>query len=532
MEEKKTHFKEKIVKAAYKMQLYVSESLLIASVLLAVVIFAFFLYMRGQKLPDLASILPAEDTFAFATFSIEDYLASVDVLPEDSSFAPSKLQIPFEYYLGSTPEKLDFIDDKIGIAFVSEEPVVFFKVKSEKKALKYLETLLVPDEVLSQVDEVYSYPISHPFSFTFAGNLLAFSTQPEILQEILSDNEKVSDTENYQNLRSRLQYFSSVFFYSNLPKTRLYIAQAFAKIGLNEPGFMESLFQIFSSFGGTITMSESGWNLETFTAVDKSRIADHTFFRYDTKYEQKFLPYLPENFLFEWGGHNVKAQVFRIIDLLNNLHSSAALIFESSIKAMALEYLGEGVDLDHEIYPLLDGEYIFAMGAESNVLILELDPNENTEVHKLRDLFARTYQYKNERQVEVEVDGNKIMETQASLVPLTQTEKTYEGHPYVELKAGDKSFASIAILDDKVIFANAEKDLLDILDKMDGRTEKRSLRSLGQLLAGSDEISILHMELLPDGNILKELFKGFKNFATTRKVFDDGIFTRHSLQFK
>lgn len=532
MEDKKSNFKERFVKAIYKMQLYVSESLLIASLLLAALIFVFFIYMRSQKLPDLAAILPAEDTFAFATFSIEAYLASADSLPPESPFAVSKLQIPFEYYLGSSPEALDFVDDKIGIAFVSEEPVVFFKIKSEKKALKYLKTLLIPDEELTEEKEVYSYPLSHPFSFTFAGNLLAFSTEPEILEEILADNKKISDTENYQNLRSRLQYFSSGFFYSNLPKTRLYIAQAFAKIGLNEPGFMESLFQIFSSFGGTITMSESGWNLETFTAVDKSRIENEAFFRYDTKYEQKLLTYLPENFLFEWGGHNVKAQVFRMIDLLNNLHSSAALIFESSIKALALQYLGEGVDLEKEIYPLLDGEYLFAMSPESVVLILEITAEESSEIYKLRDLFARTYQYKNERQVEVEIDGNKVTETQATLAPLDQIEKTYEGHSYVEWKASDKSFATIAIMDDKVILASNEKDLFDILDKMDGRIEKRSIRDYGQLLSGSDEISILHIELLPEGNILRNLLNGFKNFATTRKVFDDGIFTRHSLQFK
>ncbi len=532
MEEKKPNFKEKLVRVVYQMQLYVSESLLIASVLLAALIFVFFIYVRSQKLPDLAAILPAEDTFAFAVFSIEDYLASADKLPEESPFAASKLQIPFEYYLGSSPEKLDFIDDKIGIAFVSEEPVIFFKIKSKKKALKYLKTLLIPDEELTEENDIYSYPLSHPFSFTFAGNLLAFSTKSEILLEILSDKQKIIDTENYQNLRSRLQYFSSGFFYSNLPKTRLYIAQAFAKIGINEPGFMESLFQIFSSFGGTITMSDSGWNMETFTAVDKSRIENEAFFRYDTKYEQKFLAYLPENFLFEWGGHNVKAQVFRMIDLLNTLHSSAALIFESSIKATALQYLGKGIDLEKEIYPILDGEYLFAMSPDSGVLILELNTEEQEEVFKLRDLFARTYQYENERQVEVEVDGNKVIETQATLVPLTQVEKNYEGHSYVEWKAEDKSFASIAILDDKAIFATNEKDLFDILDKMDGRAEKRSLRDYGQLLSGSDEISILHTELLPDGNILKDLLKGFKNFATTRKVFDDGIFTRHSLQFK
>ncbi len=532
MEEKKSNFKEKLVKAAYKTQLYVSESLLIASVLLAVLIFFFFLYMRGQKLPDLASILPAEETFAFATFSMKDYLASADALPSDSPFAVSKLQIPFEYYLGSTPSKLDFIDDKLGLAFVSEEPVIFFKIKSKNKALDYLKTLLVPGEELTEDENVYSYPTSHPFSFAFTKNLLAFSLKPEILKEILDDNQKISETENYQNLRSRLQYFSSSFFYSNLPKTRLYITQAFAKIGLNEPGFMESLFQIFSSFGGTITMSDTGWNMETFTAVDKSRIGGKAFFSYDTKYEQKFLPYLSDNFLFEWGGHNVKAQVFRIIDLLNNLHSSSALIFESSIKAIALKYFGEGIDLEKEIYPLLDGEYLFAMGPESDVLILELNPDEATEVYKLRDLFSRTFLYKYERQVEVEIDGNKINETQATLLPLTQIEKTYENHNYVEWKAGEKSVAAVAILDDKVIVSTSEKDLFDILDKMDGRAEKRSIRTFGQLLAGSDEISVLHTDLLPEGNILKELFKGFKNFATTRKVFDDGIFTRHSLLFK
>lgn len=532
-------FKEKFVKAIYRLQLHVSEGLLVASVLLAALIFVFFIFVRSQKLPNLAEILPADDTYGFVSLSIEDYLKSAAKLPETSPFATSKLQIPFEYYLGGDYSKLDFIADDLGFAYVSEQPVLVFKIKSKKKALAYMKTNLMENEELTENDDagpsIYSYPLSHPESFAFINNLLVMTPDIPTLELIVSASKgrlaNVESTADYKNLRSRLPYYSSGFAYINLPKTRLHIAQAMAKAGINEPGFMEAVFQLFPAFGATINMSAEGWNLQTFTAVDKSRIGGKALFRYDTKYEQNLLPYLPDGFLFEWGGHNLKAQVFRMIDLLTNLHSGAALIFESGLQAAAERYFGEGIDLDTEVYPLLDGEFLYAYG-NSFILILGLDEGEDVQAYKLRDLFARAYQYASNIQVEVELDGKKITETQAKLNPITQTELTYEGHSYARWTAGEQFVADIAILDGKAIISGNDKDLFNLLDAMDGRTAGRSLRDYGQLLSGSDEISILHTGLIPDGNILRAFFDGFTSFATTRKVFDDGIFTRHSLLFK
>ena len=522
-------------KAIYKLQLYVSETLLAASVLLAILIFVFFVFVRTQKLPNLAAILPADATYGFATLSINDYLNSADNLPETSLFAPSNLQVPFEYYLGSDYSKLDFIGDDLGFAYVNEYPVFFFKIKSEKKAMNYMKTLLVEGETLTENAEIYSYPVSHPAAFTFLKGLLVISPDTDVLKSIAAaakgEVENVESTGDYKNLRTRLPYYSSGFAYLNLPKTRLHIAQAMAKTGINEPSFMEAVFQLFPAFGATVDMGAGIWRIQTFTAVDKSRIGGVALFKYDTKYEQNFLPYLPEGFLFEWGGHNLKAQTFRMMDLLNNLHSSAALLFESGLQAAADKYFGEGMDLAAEVYPLLDGEFLYAFN-NSFVLMLELDEGENSQAYKLRDLFARTYRYKNEIPVEVEIDGQKISETRAELSPISQSEMNYEGRDYVQWKAGDTLVANIAILSDMVIITGNDKDFLSILDVKDGRGEGRSLRDYGQLLSGSDEISVLHTELIPEGNVLRAIFDGFTSFATTRKVFDDGIFTRHSLLFK
>lgn len=505
-----------------------SESLFVTSLILTLFILVFFLYAHSKKLPDFAKFLPSEDTSAFLTFSMTDYNSSpVKITDADL------LQI----YFGTSADKLDFLADAAGLAYVKESPLVFFEISSQKKAMNFLKTLAIEGEQITEENGIHTYTQSHPFSFVFVDDMLAFSTNVEALAAIAStENEKIKNTDEYSNLRSRLPYFSSAFFYVNLAKSRAQIAQAFAKIGINEPGYMEAVFQLFPTFGGTLEIQEDGFFVQTFTAADKSRIGGEALFRYETKYEQKFLPLLPDEYLFEWGGHNTKAQVFRMLDLLKNIHSSAALVFESAIRANVEKYFGKGINLDTEVYPLLDGEYLYAWNPvtpNSFMFMLELDEEESTTAYRLRDLFVNKYQYKREFQREVELpDGAKVTETAAELIPVSQIESKYDDHSFVVWKAGDKEIGAIAILDSMAIVADSQNNLKKVLDILDKKTEPRSLRDFGQLLSGSDEISVLHTDKIPEGNVLKKLFEGFKSFSTSRRVFDDGIFTRHSFLYK
>lgn len=525
----------KFTNLVLKLEKWFSEGVLAVAVLLLAVIIGFFIYVRLTMLPNLAAILPAEQTYAYGVFSLSDYVNSKATLP--------MLTAPFEGFLKKPLNELDFIGDKVGMAFIDEKEVYFIKIKSQSKALDYFESIKASDEALKfdtfENKKIYFYEKSFPFKFAFFGGILALSYKDEPLKLMASvahgKLENLKSTNNFSNVRSRLPYFSSGFFYANLPSSRLYIAQMFATLGVTEPGFLESIFQLFPSFGATVKMEANGWYLETFTAVDKSKIDNKGFFRYDSKYEHKFLSYLPNDYLFEWGGHSVKDQIFRMTDLLDSLHSSASLIFKSSIQAAAEKYFGKGTSLENDIYPILNDEYLFAwnpLEAKKFTFLLELNPANSTIAYRLKDTFVMNYKYKNQYETQVTVDGKTFTETRADLSSLSQIEKKYDNKLYYLINAGDKTLAAIYIDDNFLLLTENEASLLSTLDIINGKKEGRSLNKFSSILTGSDELSLLNLSMLKDDNVLKTLLKDFQSVATTRKVFDDGIFTRHSLLFQ
>lgn len=518
-----------------KLELYLSESIFIAGILFFCVVMISFIYVKSNQIRDFSKYLPADETFAYAVFSIKDYT--------ENSVKFEALQNIFNSYLGNDLSDLEFLGSDLAIAYVNEKPLFLLEIKSKKKTLEYMTSLKVENEELAQEDysdsTMYSYPTSHPYKFTFLSDLLVFSNDIDAIKLSIdaaeSGSHTVNKTANFQNLKSRLPYFSSAFFYVNLPKSRLHLVQIFAKMGIYEPGFLEPLLQLFPTFGATINIEDTGWYMETFTSVDKARLGGEALFKYETKYDTIFLSYSSRDFLFEWGGHNTKAQIFRIIDLLNNLHSSSALIFESAIQAVAEKYFGDGIILDTEIYPILDGEYFYGWTPDTDnsfTFLLELDSGESEIAYKLRDLFVRNFTYKKEVQKEVALpDGTLVTETQAEIQSLFQEEAKYNSQPYALWKVNDEILACIFILDNFVLIADDVETATKTLDIIKGTAQQRSL-SYRQILAGSDEIFILNTNMLPEENILNRLFEGFKSVASTRKVFDDGIFTRHSLLFE
>lgn len=534
--------KPKLKDILFKLELWFSEGLVAVSVLFLVIITVFFGYVKVRQLTNIAKILPVEETYAFAVISSPDYLSTAGKIPEDSPISQNAVLSTFTGFLGNDPSELNWIGRDAGMAFIDKELVYFVKVRSKTQALNYFESMTAEGEDLEitrfEGNRIYSYPLSFPTKFAFFGKTLAisFSEEPlKLMADVDAGNSpSLRDDENYSNVRSRLPYFSSGFVYSNLPQSRIYVAQIFAKLGISEPGYLEPIFQLFPAFGATIRMEDEAWYVETYTAVDKSRLDNEGLFRYDTKYDHKFLNYLDKNYLFMWGGHSVRAQVFRMIDLLKNLHSSASLVFESSFQASAEKYFGDGISLENEIYPLLDGEYLFAWNPvepKSFTFMLEFDEEESSLAHQLKDLYVLNHQFSNEFTREVEVAGQVLEETGAELVAITQEEKDYEGHSYYVLSA-DSPFAAISISNDYLVLTNDEESLLSTLDIIDGRKQGISMNQISPILSGSDEISLLNLELLPDDSSIKKILNGFQSVATTRKVFDDGIFTRHSLQFK
>jgi hypothetical protein len=170
-----------------------------------------------------------------------------------------------------------------------------------------------------------------------------------------------------------------------------------------------------------------------------------------------------------------------------------------------------------EVFPLLSGEsYVGWTSAQDFLFILELTDGNRASAQTMHDRFVQNYTFK---RLYTE-DG----EQKAELMHLTETAK--DG--YSLYTAGEQTVVAMAFTDDALIIAPDEAALLATLDRQSGQSG-RDLSEMSVLLPGSNQIWILDSAFLPEGNILGTYLSTLTRLMSTRKLFDDGIFTRTSL---
>ncbi len=487
------------------------EGLLLCSILLLAIFMMIALYVRLNALANPAALLPAEETEGFLVLSREDYVATT---PTPSEFVST--------VLGHPADKLTWLSRDLAFASVDGNWVTFLQINSTSGAQTFLDSLKTEGE--EYTGEVARCFVSLPTCFLFLDDFLVLSSSPEtltLLDEAQFSAHKLSDSSDYQNVRGRLPAFSSGFLYVNLENARRQLTRYANSIGISEPGFLESVFQIFPAFGASLRMESTGWYVESFTPVDKSALNGEAYYHPVAKYEQNFLAWT-QPFAFEWGGENIGAQLTRLSEIFAQLNSTASLVFESSLEETLREILG--TTTFEEILPLLDGEYYLGYTPDNSFLaLIELDNEEELQTAgQLKDRFAQNYSYK-------KLSTDDKGETRAELLPLTTSLLDYTDHQYYKFEADGQTVAVIAFSDNLAIVASSEEVLFATLERISGGQSSRPLEDFMVLLPGSDEIFILNSAFLPEESILNSLLSTFTHLASTRKLFDDGVTARTSL---
>jgi hypothetical protein len=285
------------------------------------------------------------------------------------------------------------------------------------------------------------------------------------------------------------------------------------------PLLAQSLLEIFPAWGASVSMEPTGWYMESFTPVNKDLISG-AYFHPSDKYEQNFLPWT-QPFAWEWGTQDLAAQLTRMQEIFTELSPSGELIFSGSLENQLEGLFGE-VDLA-DVLPLLDGETYFGWTAENDFLfIAELENEEDRRAAQtLLQAFIKTYTYKN---TYVEAGEQK-----ATLTPMTGIPEQNGDVEIIRLQAEGHLVAALTFTENAVLIAPTQEALLNALARKTGQHSGRALDDFSVLLPGSDEIWILNSAFLPETNILKTSLSTLMRFMSTRKLFDDGVFTRTSL---
>lgn len=446
-----------------KLQTWLTEGLLLAILVLIFGFFLFTLFFRLHRLIDLADLLPAETTLAYGVVNTEDYRAG----PRHALFDQTLTE-----FLGTPLTELSWFKRDVAYAWTMEGAILFLEVDSQKEAKKFLIEHQIPD--------------SH---FLFIKDLLAYGTS-SALASLKDPNgvpaKPVAESDGYHNVKARLAHFQSAFVYVNLQKAQHAFLRFLSEQGISEPLFLESLYRLFPVFGASIQMGSTGWTMESFIAVDKSILGNEAYFHPSQKYDQTLLTY-SQPFAFEWGGVDAAAQMQRLSEIIKKLSPGAGLIWDSTLQNTVHEFFGMSSPPERdliltELYGLFDQEfYLGFTPGQDFLLLLELESEE---------------------------EQRKILEL-----------KEQWAH-------NETSEIALAVLPNLALMAGSEETLIATLDRVQGRQNSRPLSDFETLLPGSDEIFILNGAFLSESSILKTLLSTFDSMNTTRKLFDDGVYSR------
>lgn len=490
-----------------------SETLFVIS--LAFVFFSvlFVSIVRSQELINVAEMLPAEGAAAFWVYDVDDYVRS-------------GMEAPVIF--GQAVTKHKWFDDHFGAAILDEEFVYFLDVKKRSSAKAGLEEMLIEDESFTEDDEmtkIYCFEYSHPDCFMFFADTMITSKSREALEKIRmtkSDEVTVESLASYQNAKGRMPLTTDLFAFVNLEESRQMAFQALGNVGVFEPGYLESVLRIFPALAFSADLKNGEWKAEMFIAVSKEVIGDEAFYRSGESYGGQLLELSSEGFAFEWGGMSLGAQLQRMSEILNELSSSAALVFDSSIKSKVREYFGADVD-EEKFYQLLENEYYFAWTPdEKMILMLSLEEGDYEVAEELKDIFAANFTVPREYE-----EGGEV---KAEMQNLEGFAATHNGQRYYHFSALGQEYLFVSIMDNLAVMSTSRDEFFATLDRIKTGQNLRNTGATGLSLWGVSEMFSIDMEFLPEGHILKTALTKFGKITQTRKLFDDGIYSKFQLE--
>lgn len=451
---------------------WLAEGLILVPTVLLLGLILFTLSFRLGQLTNIAEFLP-EETEAFLMINREDYLAS-----------GSPVQMPFlnEYY-GRSFESLSWLGRDIGLAKIDGHSVQILEINSSEDASFFFTSLFQNStQVTSVLDEDVFCFEAEALCYRIEGDLL-FSSSSEEALDAIAEKTNLEDSPIYQNMRSRLGHLESAFIYVDLQQNKKEFAAWLSEQGIREPLFLDSILSLFPAWGASIRMENNKWITESFTSVSKDKI-NGAYFHPNQKYEQKFLPWT-RPFAWEWGTQDLAGQIQRMQEIFETWGSSSELIFSSTLNELTAKLLKSAES--KQLLSLLDGENYFGWtSAEDFLFIIELNAVEDAQILQT-------------------LKSNYAQNTESQM-------------PFV-----------MALISNAAIIAANEELLLATLDAQMDESKQRDLSEIEVLLPGSDEIWIFNGAFLAEEHILKSPLSTFTRLMSTRKIFDDGIFSRSSL---
>lgn len=508
---------------------------LINGLILLIVLLAFSLlgiFMTGKILEptNLARLLPAEQTIGFITANTQEfpYDPTPDLLELEKTQAATA-------YLINTAQEV--------------EEVYFFQYADRLTAENALKALLTPEEELQQEKyegiTIYSYPLSQNFSASFVANYLVLAENQDNLKLIIDASHgnasNLKSLQYYNTVANNLPYNATAVTYWNLQNDTNFITDYLPIYDLLPETLVAPVLSIFPAFGAAAQTAEEGFYVQTYIAVEKDMISDGYYFSFREKYRANLTEFIPENPTIFWGGQDMYSELDRLMTLFNQFHPSAAVIFEAILRGKAQEYFGTNIDLEEDIYPLLEEEYALAKYTDGSYLCLIALGNQDAKqinIDTIKKGFLEQQIYSDHYiQTYTLEDGSTAQEIVADLVEISVDTMTYEGVDIdaFSLSNGDMLGYMTVFADNFAFSTNLQilQHSIDLMKGPDGSlAASEDMISINEIMTSADEASFLDLtDLREDEFWGSELFADFSSISTTKNFFNDGISTFHLVKY-
>lgn len=527
---------------------------------------AFQVVSRFFRPQDIASMLPKDGVISMVQINTNSHHEQVqrfyEALNKYEKYNVDSIKLLLgEVFQADFDKQINpWIGRQAGFAFVENSDLkgqadllLFFEVTEKEKALDFLKSrgLQSQEDYLLTNNyngaEIYRYALSQTYNFVFIKKYLVVANNESILQTVIdaSKNRKnqLVSNEAYGKVNQNLPINNLGFGYVDMQKLIEFLK--------NNEGFMsekgrellafEPFLKLYRSVGFTTVMEGGNLAVQTFTFLNEDYIAGREFIKFDNKFRANLLEYATEDIVFYAGGLDLRKQIERYSDLMSAGGEVSYLIFEGMLNAQKNEYLGQEIDLNSDIYPLLQGEYALVVNKNDNhesvSVFLELaDPvRDRDKIESIFDSFVRKSSILAPRVVSVELeDGTTMEEIQTFPEEISRSTENYKGYEINVLTIGTKTWGIYYLILDDILMISTQKDQIHSSIDLFAGSEKSAKNgaifreSISTVLRTTDEVLYFDMPyLLGKMEIPAETFAGylepFKSASFGTNYFKDGI---------
>jgi hypothetical protein len=536
----------------------------------------FYTVSRVFRPDDFATFLPKDSTIALVQINInprhEQVQRFYNSLSPFEIFHPNSIEnlINEKLDINYESEVKPWINRQIGAALLekkqheSEADLVFFietrdkgetKKFLESRGLKSKEDYLISDEYNG--NEIFRYALSQTFNFTFINNYLVVGDNEEVIKSIIDSSKdskkRLIEAPEYKKVSQNLPITTFAFAYLDVHKLINFLKtndQFMSEKGRELIAF-EPFLKIYKAYGITVSMEDKSIAIQSFDLLDSNYLQGRDFMNFDTKFRAKFLELIPQNVKFYAGGLNLRKQLQRFSEIFNVGGEVSYLIFEGALRSLKSEYFGDEINLEDDLYPLLQEEYLLAVtdegDAQATMVILGLkDPLlDKDSIDVIAESFIRKSALLAPKVVEVELeDGTVSKEIQTVPYEITKSKQEYKGYSINVLKVGNENWGVFyIIIDDKLIITTKLDSIKKSIDLFidpatSFQTSEINKSNIQPVIRTSDEIIFFDLEYLFDNFItekpewLAPYLEPFKYMSFGKNYFKDGISTINYIKIK